>query len=108
MTDGGREFWGCRIRTPDYQGPSKVAKRPTRHLPGTREKLRIMTRRVARGESAFHPLDRPLPDSVRMLNFRVCPGTRPPNLRENYRRYIQALEGEGVVGDADCRIGSAD
>lgn len=30
---------------------------PTKYLPGTSEKIKVMSRRLARGETLFHPLD---------------------------------------------------
>lgn len=38
------------------QGPRKMP-RPTRALPGTPEKVRVLAERFARGEELYHPLD---------------------------------------------------
>lgn len=49
-----REGWDF---DPDEDREMPVPAKPTEALPGTREKIKVMRQRVARGESPFHPLD---------------------------------------------------
>ena len=54
----------------DYAGPISLPGQPTDALPGTEEKIRILTERASRGEALFHPKDRP--------GVRPRPGEVPP------------------------------
>jgi hypothetical protein len=42
---------------PSYFGPGAVPREPTEALPGSEQKIRIMTERAARRQQLFHPLD---------------------------------------------------
>jgi hypothetical protein len=58
MDDTVLHYRELRNMRPDLEEvPFKPPKYPTRKRPGSFDKLRIMTERVARGESPFHPKD---------------------------------------------------
>lgn len=44
-------------RRDEWNNGRRLPARPTRHLPGTAGKLRVLRRRAMRGEALFHPLD---------------------------------------------------
>lgn len=41
----------------DFEGPSSLPGEPTDALPGSEQKIRVMTERAARREQLFHPQD---------------------------------------------------
>jgi hypothetical protein len=42
---------------PIFTGPASLPAEPTRALPGSPEKIQVLTERASRGEHLFHPQD---------------------------------------------------
>jgi len=74
---------------------TRLPKRPTRHGPGTVEKLMAMSRRAKRGESLFHERDE--------TEFN---GTRLDPMPKS--RQCDHIESKFFVGDSDTEVDTAE
>lgn len=71
-----------------------MAARPTKYLPGSKEKVAVLCLRAALSLPLFNPADAKLPRRARAGRAPLLPaeGITEEALQENYRMYLRTLQ----------------